>query len=55
MKTMIDAKQLAKNNGYEMVQVTTLYHEGGPKLPNGTDLREVFAENIVNLVMKCLE
>lgn len=40
---------------YEMVQVTTLYHEGGPKFPNGTDLRDVFAENIVNLVMKCLE
>lgn len=54
-QTVIDAKQLAKNNGYEMVQVTTLYHEGGPKFPNGTDLRDVFAENIVNLVMKCLE
>ena len=54
-QTVIDAKQLAKNNGYEMVQVTTLYHESGPKFPNGTDLRDVFAENIVNLVMKCLE
>lgn len=53
-QTVIDAKQLAKDNGYEMIQVTTLYHEGGPKLPNGTDLRDVFAENIVNLVMKCL-
>lgn len=54
-KTVDDAYALANNHGYEVVEVTTLFHNGGPELPNGTDLRTVFAENVQNLVLKCLE
>lgn len=53
-QTVRDAYQLARDNGYEVVEVTSHFHVGGPKLPNGTDLRDVFAENMVNLVFKCL-
>lgn len=54
-QTVKDAYQLARDNGYEVIEATSLYHEEGPKLSNGTDLREVFAENILNLIMKSLE
>lgn len=53
-QTVRDAYQLAHDYGYEMVEVTTHFHVGGPKLPNGVDLRDVFAENMVNLVMRCI-
>lgn len=52
-QTVRDAYQLAHDNGYEVVEVTTHFHVGGPKLPNGVDLRDVFAENMVSLVFKC--
>ena len=51
-QTVRDAYQLAHDNGYEVVEVTTHFHVGGPKLPNGVDFRDVFAENMVNLVFK---
>ena len=54
-KTYEDAYQIAHDNGYEVVEVTTLFHRGGPSLPNGTDLRTVFAENLLNLVWRCLD
>lgn len=53
-QTVRDAYQLAHDNGYEVVEVTTHFHVGGPKLPNGVDLRDVFAENMVSLVMRCI-
>lgn len=53
-QTVKDAYQLARDNGYEVVEITTYFHEGGPKLTNSTDLRDVFAENIVSLIMRCL-
>ena len=53
-QTVRDAYQLAHDNGYEVVEVTTHFHEGGPELSNGTNLRDVFAETMVNLVFKCL-
>lgn len=53
-QTVRDAYQLAHDNSYEVVEVTTHFHKGGPKLPNGLDLRDVFAENMLNLVFKCL-
>jgi len=54
-KTYDDAYRLARDNGYEVVEVTNHFHRGGPELSNGTDLRDVFAENMVNLVLKCFE
>lgn len=53
-QTVRDAYQLAHDNGYEVVEVTTHFHVGGSKLPNGVDLRDVFAENMVSLVMRCI-
>ena len=53
-QTVRDACQLAHDNGYEVVEVTTHFHVGGPKLSNGADLRDVFAENMVNLILKLL-
>lgn len=53
-QTVTDAYQLAHDNGYEVVEVTTHFHRGGPKLPNGIDLRDAFAENMMNLIMKFL-
>lgn len=53
-QTVRDAYQLAHDNGYEVVEVTTHFHVGGPKLPNGVDLRDVFAENMVSLIMRCI-
>lgn len=53
--TVEDAYWLAYNNGYEVIEVTTHFHIGGPKLPNNIDMRDVFAENMSNLIMKCLD
>ena len=53
-QTVEDAYQLAHDNGYEVIEVTTHFHKGGPKLPNRIDLRDAFAENMMNLIMKCL-
>lgn len=53
-QTVTDAYQLACDNGYEVVEVTTHFHRGGPKLPNGIDLRNAFAENMMNIIMKFL-
>lgn len=52
-QTVRDAYQLAHDNGYEVVEVTTHFHKGGPKLSNGTDLRDAFAENMQNLIFQC--
>lgn len=52
-QTLRDAYQLARDNGYEVVEVTTHFHVGGPKLSYGVDLRNVFAENIMNMIFKC--
>ena len=52
--TKDDAYGLAHNNGYEVIEVTTLFHETNPQLMNGVDLRDVFAENTINLIMKCM-
>lgn len=49
-----DALKVARENGYEVIEATTLFHEGGPELPNGVDLRVVFAENMRHLIMECL-
>lgn len=54
-QTVRDARDAARDNGYEIIEVTTLFHNGGPMLDNGTDLRDVFAENMQHLIMKCLE
>ena len=53
--TWKDAKRIAKANGYNVIQVTTIFCEDGPELSNGVDLRSVFAENMVSLVKKCLQ
>lgn len=53
-QTVRDAYQLAHDNSYEVIEVTTHFHVGGPKLTNGTDLRDVFAENMLILTMACL-
>lgn len=53
-QTVRDACQLAHDNGYEVVEVTTHFHEGGPNLSYGIDLRDVFAENMVNLILSLL-
>ena len=54
-KTYEDAYQIARDNGYEVVEVTTLFHNDGPILPNGTDLRAAFAENMLYLALECLD
>lgn len=54
-QTVRNARDAARDNGYEIIEVTTLFHDGGPMLDNGTDLRDVFAENMQHLIMKCLE
>lgn len=43
--------------GYLVMNTNCFSHycEGGPLLDNGTDLRDVFAENMQHLIMKCLE
>ena len=52
---MDDAYGLASANGYEVVEVSTYFHDGGPMLPNGLDLRDAFAVNMRDLIMKCLK
>ena len=54
-QTVDDAYDLARANGYEVVEVSTLFHVGGPKLHNGVDLRDAFAENMRDLIKKCLK
>ena len=54
-QTVRNARDAARDNGYVIIEVTTLFHDGGPMLDNGTDLRDVFAENMQHLIMKCLE
>lgn len=39
---------------FKIVGVSTHFHKGGPKSTNGIDLRDVFAENMQGLIMKCL-
>ena len=53
-QTVIDAYDIARANDYQVIEVTTFYHHGGPKLPNGIDLRDAFAESIKELIMTCL-
>ena len=54
-QTVRNARDAARDKGYEIIEVTTHYHDGGPMLENSTDLRDVFAENMKHLIMKCLE
>lgn len=54
-QTVDDAYGLARINGYEVVEVSTLFHYDDPILPNGLDLRNAFAENMVSLIMNCLK
>ena len=54
-QTVDDACGLARNNGYEVIEVSTCFHDGGPMLLNGLDLRDAFAENMRDLIMKCLK
>lgn len=53
-QTVRNARDVARDNDYEIIEATTLYHDGGPMLENGTDLRDVFADNMKHLIMKCL-
>lgn len=54
-QTVDDAYKLAGASGYEVVEVATYFHNGGPKLPNGIDLRDAFAEKMIDVIMKCLK
>lgn len=54
-ETRDHVKQVAKDYGYELIDVTTPFHYWGKTLPNGVDLTQFFAEYLNNLVMKCLE
>lgn len=55
-QTYNDAAGIAHNNGYEIIEVTTPFHVGNkPVLSNGLDLRELFAEDINNLIFECLK
>lgn len=54
-QTVRNARDIVCDNGYEIIEVTTLFHDGGPTLDNGTDLRVVFAESMKCLIMRCLE
>ena len=53
-KTNVDAYQLGYDNEYYVFEASTLFHEDGPTLPNGIDLREVFAKKMTNIIMRCL-
>lgn len=53
-QTKTDAYDLARANGYEVIEVTTYFNVDGPLLSNGTDLRYTFADNMISLIMKCL-
>ena len=50
-----NAYDIAQDNGYEVIEVTTLFHKGGSALPNGVDLKDVFSENLKYLIMECLK
>lgn len=54
-KTKTDAYQMGHDNGYSVVETSTLFHEDGPILPNGIDLRDVFAEKMTQVIMRCLK
>lgn len=54
-QTVNDAYGLASANGYEVIEVSTCFHDGSPVLSNGLDLRDAFAENMRDLIMKCLK
>ena len=54
-QTVNDAYGLASANGYEVIEVSTCFHDGSPMLSNGLDLRDAFAENMRDLIMKCLK
>lgn len=54
-QTVQNARDLANDNGYELIEVSTHFHNGIPKLPNGVDLRDIFAENMMSLIMNCLK
>lgn len=49
------AYQLGKNNDYYVVEATTLFHEKGPSLPNGIDLKDTFAEMMIQLIKRLLK
>lgn len=54
-QTYDDVAKVARNNGYEIIEVTTHYHvNGNPVLSNGVDLIETFASNMKVLIMECL-
>lgn len=53
--TYNNAVGIAYDNGYEVIELTTYYHEGGPILSNRLDLNKTLARNLKGLVMKCLE
>lgn len=53
-QTYNDAYDLASTNGYEVIEVTTYFHYSDPVLSNGLDLRDAFAENMRDLIMKLL-
>ena len=54
-QTVDDACGLAGSSGYEVIEVSTYIHVGSPKLLNGVDLRDAFAENMISLIRKCLK
>ena len=54
-KTKTDAYQMSHDNGYFVVEASTLFHEDGPILPNGIDLRDIFAEKMTQVIMRCLK
>ncbi|MBR5971939.1 MAG: hypothetical protein IK017_04730 [Paludibacteraceae bacterium] len=54
-QTVDDACGLAGSSGYEVIEVSTYFHVGSPKLLNGVDLRDAFAENMISLIRKCLK
>ena len=53
-KTKDDVYKLGRVYGYYVVEASTLFHDNGPTLPNGIDLRDVFAEKMTQVIMRCL-
>lgn len=53
-QTKENVYQLGNDNGYYVIEATTLFYENGPTLPNGIDLRDAFAEKMTLLIMRCL-
>lgn len=54
-QTVNDVYRIASDNNYEVVEVTTFYHRGGPVLPNHLDLRDAFANSMRELILDCLK